>query len=443
MKERELALHVAGESGWLAEYVRYARTLTDAPLMFHLGAGLIALAGAIGSQVSWRGGGRENWPNLYVLLLAPSGIYRKSTSVDLGCGLLQAACPDRVMDREFSGERFIRNLARQPVSVLKEAEFSSLLERMKASYMAGMDRRLTELWDCQAEYSRHLQGQDGGGGGDRIVILRPALSIIAASTTDWLVASITELDLRSGFLPRFLMVPSTEKEDEPPGGYWAEQDHTAESSLVWGLKHIAAQNRVHVRVTDVVKQLVSWERGHVVERAGEHIEELSGVYSRLGAHAAKISVLLAISDGDQAGAELVLTESVVERACVWLDWVVEKSEETFNQHLIFSKFERQAQKALAYVSPEGTDRRVILRGMHVSTDELTKILKTLEERGEVHVEQRDRRTIVQRLIPASDPVTLVTFGDGSGDTSWRNGQARTENGSFTRAIPFGGGEMGP
>jgi hypothetical protein len=280
-KERELALYVAGEHGWLADYVSYARTLTDAPLMFHVGAGFIALAGAVGSQVTWHGGGRENWPNLYVLLLAPSGIYRKSTSVDLGCSLLAQACPNRVMDREFSGERFIRNLAQQPVSVLKEAEFSSLLERMKASYMAGMDRRLTELWDCQAEYSRHLQGQDNGGRGDRIVVVRPALSIIAASTTDWLVASITELDLRSGFLPRFLLVPSTEKEEEPPGGYWAEQNRHAETALVFALRHVAAQSRVHVRPNAVVEQLVKWERYHRIDRAAQRVEELSGVYSRL------------------------------------------------------------------------------------------------------------------------------------------------------------------
>jgi hypothetical protein len=209
------------------------------------------------------------------------------------------------------------------------------------------------------------------------------------------------------------------------------------------LRHVATQSRIHVRVTEVVQRLVQWERSHVIGRAGQHIEELSGVYSRLGAHAAKISVLLAVSDGEQTGSELVLNDDVVDRACAWLDWVVAKSEETFNQHLIFSKFERQAQKALSYLSPEGTDRRVILRGMHISTDELTKILKTLEERGEAHVEQRDRRTIVQRLIPAGEPVTLVTFGDGSGDTSRRNGHGQVSGAPSIQSLPFVGGASGP
>ena len=92
-------LRVAGEDGWLSEYLGYARKLTDAPLSFHLAAGLVALAGAVGSRVSWTGGGKEQWPNLYALLLAPSGLYRKSTSVDLGCGLLERACPPIFIDR--------------------------------------------------------------------------------------------------------------------------------------------------------------------------------------------------------------------------------------------------------------------------------------------------------------------------------------------------------
>jgi hypothetical protein len=140
---------------------------------------------------------------------------------------------------------------------------------------------------------------------------------------------------------------------------------------------------------------------------------------------------------------LVLKGHHAERACTWLDWVVAKSEETFEQHLIFSKFERLAQKALAYVSPEGTDRRLILRGMHMSTDELTKVLKTLEERGEIHVEQRDRKTIVQRLLPAPDPVTLVTSGDVSGDTSRLNGHGPRDPKAANLGFPFVGGAMGP
>ena len=143
--EREIMRYVAGPStGWLGNYVDYARKMTDAPLAFHVAGGLAAMAGAIGSNVYWKGGGgREQWPNLYILLLAPSGVFRKSTSVDLPTYPLGNAVPGVILDREFSPEQFIRNLAAQPTSVLKESEFGSLLERMKSSYMQGMKQRLT------------------------------------------------------------------------------------------------------------------------------------------------------------------------------------------------------------------------------------------------------------------------------------------------------------
>ncbi len=252
MDERALMEAVAGpKHSWLSEYVSYARQITDAPIAFHVGAGLVALAGAVGSKLSWEGGGgRENWANLYVLLLAPSGIYRKSTSVDLACSILDRACPGVVMDREFSPERFIANLAEHPTSVLKEAEFSSLLERMKSSYMTGLKQKLTELYDCVPEYGRNIQGQTEKGvpvpGGKRFVITRPALSIISASTTDWLAQSMDANDLRSGFIPRFLMIASTVREPEPTNGYWAERDSGMENWLVQHLGKVAHRSAGHL-----------------------------------------------------------------------------------------------------------------------------------------------------------------------------------------------------
>jgi len=410
-------------STWLGGYVTYARSLTDAPLLFHVGAGLVALAGAVGSQVAWKGGGgRENWPNLYLLLLAPSGSYRKSTSVDLACSLLSRACPGTIMDNEFSPERFIRNLAEHPTAVLKEAEFSSLLERMKTNYSIGLKNRLTELYDCVPEYSRHITGE-GGRQGERLRIARPALSIIGASTTDWLVASITEMDLRSGFLPRFLLFPCEQKEPEPPGGYWAEPDHVEEGALVRGLAtiaHLGRHGTMRVSFAVVREQLMAWDTR---TQAVEQTPELQGLYSRLGHSAAKVCALLAVSDGDDQEGRFDITPDQCERACALLEWVIARSEATFEQHLVFSKFERLAQKALSLTSEEGTDKRFLLRRLKLSSRDLEGVLSTLKERGEIDIEQVQTggrfRTVVTRL--PTEGVTEVTKGDGFGDRSWANG----------------------
>ena len=400
--EREMMWVVAGDPkrSWLAAYVNYARTITDAPLAFHVGAGLAALAAAVGSNLSWTGGGgRENWPNLYVLLLAPSGIYRKSTSVDLAASLLARATSGRIMDREFSPEQFVVNLSKSPASMLKEAEFSSLLMRMERAYMAGLKALITELYDSVQEYGRGTRGN----GGERNVIVRPALTILAASTTDWLVSSVTEVDLRSGFLPRFLQISSSSREPEPAGGYWAERDPHAEEFLVHWLREIASRPPAHLVVREVKDYLIRWDaEARAWFESGKVSEDMSGIYSRLAHTTAKLCALLTIAESD-ATSEYVVNQAVAFRATGFMDWAIARMAKTFEQNLVFDKVERVAQRVLMLLTPEGTDQRFILRSTHLSARDLEGVLDTLKGRGEVdvvNVTDKDmrRRTMV-RLVP--------------------------------------------
>ena len=383
--EREAMEYVAGERlSWLGAYVEYARAMTDAPLAFHVGGGLAAMAGAIGSRVYWHGGGgREQWPNLYLLLLAPSGIFRKSTSVDIPSNLLSAASPGAILDREFSPERFVRNLAETPTSLLKESEFASLLERMKSSYMQGMKQRLTDLYDCQDSYDRTIQGANGSG--ERIRIMRPALSILAASTLDWLVESLTETDMRSGFMPRFLFIAPREKEPEPAGGYWAEGDRNTGNILIQHLSRMANMPRARVSFKPARRRIVEWTNEHAIAADnGDAPDELLGLYSRLGHHLAKLCTLLTVSEqGIQA--EYEVAEDVAARAIALLDWILEGTGRVFEERVTFSKFEQQAQKALRFIGPQ-IDRGVLLKKMKCSAFELNKVIDTLRDRGEIEVQ---------------------------------------------------------
>lgn len=399
--ERELMVWIAGaEDSWLRNYVEYARATTDAPLAFHVAGGLAAMAGALGSNVWWRGGGgREQWPNLFLLLLAPSGIFRKSTSVDIPMNLLQRARPGAILDREFSPERFIRNLAEQPTSVLKESEFASLLERMKSNYMQGMKQRLTDLFDCQDSYDRTIQGMNGKG--EKISIIRPSLTILAASTLDWLVESLTETDMRSGFMPRFLFFAPTVKEPEPPGGYLAQNDRALENWLVTMLAKMSSLSRRQVTFSASRRLIVEWttENGAAAD-AGQAPDELLGLYSRLGHHLAKLCALLSVSD-EGIRADYEVAEDTAERAIALMEWILAGTGRVFEERVVFSKFELQAQKALRFIGA-AVERGVLLKKMKVPANELDRLLITLKERGEIdeHTEQtagRPRRLIVRTL----------------------------------------------
>lgn len=418
--EREIMRYVAGPTnGWLGNYVEYARKMTDAPLAFHVAGGLAAMAGAIGSNVYWKGGGgREQWPNLYVLLLAPSGVFRKSTSVDLPTYPLGNAVPGVILDREFSPEQFIRNLAAHPTSVLKESEFGSLLERMKSSYMQGMKQRLTDLFDCQDTYDRTLRGAEGRG--ERISIVKPALTILAASTLDWLVESLTETDMRSGFMPRFLFIAPTVKEAEPPGGYLASGDAHAVSIITRHLASMSRMKRAELSFKVVRRRFVEWTADHsTFAESGNAPEELMGLYSRLGHHLAKVCALITVSDeGIEPAYEV--TEDAAERAIAFMEWVLAGTSRVFEERVTFSKFEQQAQKALRFIGAQ-TDRSTLLKRMKCQANELDRLLITLKERGEIDEKSeatagRGRRVIV-RLLPNVEGEERGNKGEESGERS--------------------------
>lgn len=402
--ERETMEFVAGApDSWLGTYLAYARRLTDAPLAFHLGGGLAVLAAAVGSNIFWYGGGaRPQWPNLYVLLIGPSGI-RKSTAVDLPTTPLAQALPGSILDKEFSPEQFIRNLQAQPAGVIKESEFSSLLERMKSNYMGAMKQRLTDLYDCHEEYTRSIQGMSGKG--EKISIDRPALSILGASTLDWLVESLTETDMRSGFMPRFLIFTSSDREPEPPGGYFAKAPGPANPALVKALRVLAMMPRTRISFDKVQAELVSWcaDRGAVYQQ-GDAVEELGGLYNRLGHHVAKVAVLLRLSDGPIASPdEAFVYPDQAERAMVLVDWIIKETTRLFDERVVYSKFEKQAQEALRLIGSE-IDRSALLKRLKCTSNELDRLLQTLTERGEIEskfVQTGGRsKQVVTRVMPS-------------------------------------------
>jgi hypothetical protein len=449
MDERRLADQVAGSPGtFLRDYLDYARKLTDAPALFHVAGGLVATAGAVGSNVSWQGGGRrENWPNLFVLLVAQSGMMRKSTTLELALDMLSTVQPGIILPNEFSPERFVQALSSRPTSVMKESEFASLLQRMQQGYMAPLKAKLTDLYDCQQEYVREIRGENGY---QQIRVPRPALSILAASTLDWLVESLTETDMRSGFMPRFLLFPAIQKEPAPEGGYWAEPDKSLQTALLQRLGAIAGLRRATIDFAPAKRLLRSWAEQNLDVAENEDVpQELMGLYSRLAHHLAKVCALLQISDeGAEPGRKSYeVSPAVAERGIALLNWNISETERLFRERVNFSKFERQAQEALRYIG-ESTPRANLLRRMKVSASELDRVLKTLEERGEIETETgmpgaRGRpTTLIRRLTslapgfiaPAAPPSSQAAVSTLSGELKRTNGG---ENGEVIPAVAEG------
>ena len=118
---------------WLQMYLDWAGTTgNQTPMSFHLGAGLWLLSVAVGrrlyAEAPW---GVKIFPNLYLMMIASTTYYRKSTAYKLAEQVARQAIPHMLMPTPGSPERFQEGLSgRLPANFDKlTTDQQSLLKR--------------------------------------------------------------------------------------------------------------------------------------------------------------------------------------------------------------------------------------------------------------------------------------------------------------------------
>lgn len=381
-------------TGWLADYVEYGTQITDAPPIFHLAVGISMLATACGNRVTFVGGGnRTHWPNLYILFVAPSGLMRKSTSIDIGLNLLRKINTDLVLPNETSREEFLRMLSGKPEAVIRESEFASALARYDRDYMGGMKQLLTDLWDCQDEYTRRIKGREGTG--EKLIIKRPSLNYLAASTVEWLIDALDENDLKSGFLARFLIFPASSE------GQWVSFFADCEADIEGRLlKTLAALSRMPGATVDfrpVYKPFNAWGK-EMKELARIARPEMGGFYSRLSLFTAKLMAVMLVSE-QGAQRSYVAEEKHLDAARTLGEWLRVKYDELLEQKLVFSREERIMQKILDTVRKDGkAEWHIALKRSHLKAADFERYMTTLLQRNEIKVVSESTRGRPAKMI---------------------------------------------
>jgi len=393
--------------GFIASYLDWAHDLTDASSEFHLGTALTCLSSCIGSKVVYMGfGGQRQWPNLYTLLLGPSGISRKTTCIKMGQSLVSAVEPLLIADGIETREKFISYLASQPTVMWPIPEFSAVLGAWTRSYADGYKEFITDWFDPEELRHRRLVGNklatDNSAANVRVE--KAAINILAGSTLEWLREKLTEGDLKGGLMGRFLIFPSGEKRKDP--GLNADPDRVKRQALVDYLKAIYNMNPSWVDVRGVIDQFNTWQA-----KAQRHLElnynpETVGFQSRAVMHTLKLAVLICIAEHPTPEPKYILTERQLKKAIALGDWLIEKMIDLAETGFTKSKTESYVQKLLQMASSNsGVKRSDAMRMMHCSSREFEVIVQTAVERGQLRVEKETGQTkpaLWYKSVPRSD-----------------------------------------
>lgn len=182
---------------------------TEAPPQYHEFALMVLVGAMCGRRVYVKIGGLPLYPNFYCVLVGESGLTRKSTTIRYVRHYFNKFLEDKVqvkwtpnvsslegllayMQRDSDGETSF---------IHAPDEFASLLKIGQRKGTKNIISGLAELYVCPPDYGLQVKKRE-----ESIEVSKPFLSILAATTMQWLEDNLKETDIPGGFANRFIFV---------------------------------------------------------------------------------------------------------------------------------------------------------------------------------------------------------------------------------------------
>lgn len=374
---------------WISQYVSYARSVSPmTPDLFHESAALWLASVAIARRLVLPMSFGEIYPNLFIVWLAETTLYRKSTALNIARNLARDCFPFLLASQDTTPEAFLsdmagiqpanfnslpiteqtaweseRNFSAQRGWVLDE--LSGLMAGAGRDYNAGLLESLLRFYDCDPSYTRSTLGRG------RIVVKNSYLSLLGASTPAAMVQHFTAEGLWSnGWWPRFAILTPDKKPD------W--QDATAinkPAGLETGLKTLFNKLPNGSKWPEPPQQLVvsigasAFDIWSKYNRALSHDlltddlpQQLYGTYGRLPTQALKIAMILTALDSSVN--PKIETPHIIKALSIAETWrasahrAISKATETD-----FTKTAERVLKIISRYEPNGASMREICRFM--------------------------------------------------------------------------------
>jgi len=370
------------ENNWITNFIDWidSGSVTDAPLIYQEVSALMILSCIVNRNIFVNFGHRHIYPSLWCVLLGKSGMFRKSTMIDLVSKFVLAIKPDFVMEQESSSEYFATTLAEKSKVLFVQDEFISLLDSFKKEYSSLTKRLLVELYDREIPWSR------GTMGGGKVEIIDPFVNIITGTTPAWLQQAISESDIKGGFLPRFLLIYANEKERNIQfPGFGNEK---VKNNLIEGLdmlSKITYQAQLSKEAEEIYVQF-----SHYLDKITKEKGDIIGSFnSRLCIYSLKLALLYHVSDLERIADEVISEEdmqkgvSFAKRVCA--------TQEKILSNLAFSPYQIKRQRILdilEFSGKEGMQYSVLLRKLQMPTRELMVIIESLQIEEVVTMQQK-------------------------------------------------------
>lgn len=361
---------------WLDIYLQYTST-QESPKAFHQWVGLSLISAVLKRNIWIPRIKYTLYPNLFVVLVAGSAKCRKSVSLGIGKDMLyHLKEPPVIFAQKITTEALIETLDKSKKEdcchgVILASELSVFLGA--DAIRSGIIPVLTDLYDSQRDWEYHTRGRG------KEHLHNVTLSMLAASTKDWIRTSIPLEAIGGGFTSRVIFV----FEDAPSHLVLFPEGHEADDSemkkiLISDLEEIGKLHGEIVFSSDAKKKAWEWYEN---EATNIRDDKVDGYFGRKHDTMFKVATLLAVGEGDC----LLVEERHITAALELLE-KNEKHLDNILSSVTATSFNGNTDKIFHIVKKHGQIKHSeLLRKCwrYTSAEELGEIMRTLVESGEL------------------------------------------------------------
>lgn len=279
------------EDSFLARYTKWLET-QESPTAYHVFAFLTAYSAGIYRRGYYSIGGIPVYPNLYTVLVGPSGA-RKDSAFDYAINVMETASPDySVSPSEGSPQGLVGFMQERYNSF---GTTSVLLAAPELKVMFGTDKYkeslvtwVTDWFKCQPYWSRIVRAE-------LIELHDLYVCLLGGCTEDWLVKMPTDALTGGFFMARVLLVNALDKK------HWCFEPRICPIERDSIAEHVALSLRQVPHEFTLSKQAktyyTDWYETVLPNKHRSANPKGKTFYQRAHVHALKISCLLSLLDG--------------------------------------------------------------------------------------------------------------------------------------------------
>lgn len=381
---------------WLESYLEYTYN-SEPATNFRLWTGISVIAAALKRKCCLPWGYFNLYPNLYIVLVGPSGS-RKGTAMGPGQAMLRRLGV-KVASEAITREALIRELknssdtqANSDGSRLAMHSSLTIFSKEMTVFLGYNNQQLMadlcDWFDCDERWTYRTKNM----GTDEIIGVW--VNLIGATTPDLLQTTLPRDAIGGGLTARMIMIYEPRKGKTVVFPIPSEEDKLIGEKLVADLEQISMLSG-EFKVTE--EFLEEWARWYLQQEASPPFDDqrFGGYIERRATHTLKLSMIVSASESD----DLRITKAHLHRAIRLLEGAEQKMLRAFSG-VGKARLSDITTRVMQYLGGVGeVDLETLLRKFYYDADkqDMDRILGTLDTMHIIRIGYLKDRTIIKYI----------------------------------------------